>query len=730
MSVQTLLKDLNAPQKDAVQANEGAYLIIAGAGSGKTTALTRRIAYLIQERAVSPHNILAVTFTNKAAAEMRNRVVGLLGTQSQSWSSAGPLMGTFHSICVRILREHSQHLGYDNTFTILDTHDSQVLVKKIMKQMEISTQQFTPRGILEYISRAKNNLMNPADFQAQANSYVEEQIGAVYDRFQRAAHEDQAMDFDDLIRLTIKLFRDHPNILKIYQERFRYILVDEYQDTNYAQYTLIKLLASSHGNLFVVGDDWQSIYKWRGADVSNILNFERDYPKTQVIKLEQNYRSTQSILDAAYGVIKENADRTDKQIWTSQKGGNKIAIFEAASEAQEAAYIAQVITSQVLEGKQKYSDYVVLYRTNAQSRAVEEYFLKNSVPYRIVGGIKFYERKEIKDICAYLRLIINPTNILALERAVSEPRRGIGAKTLGQWITGARSAGRDFIKFALSPQLAGSVTAASKQKIIASFAQFLAGAQVVAKEKPLTQLISHVFEQSGYAKGLMDGTPEGEARHENVQELLSVASKYDEMPDALSLFLEEIALASDTDKIAQESDMVHLMTLHSAKGLEFPVVFIVGLEEGLVPHNRSLTNPEEMEEERRLMYVGVTRAKQKVHLLHTRQRLLFGSVQANPPSRFLDDIPEELKESVKNESHVRESYFQTPGPTSSQTHRRNPKKDYFATPDSGFADGERVKHQEFGVGVVVASDADQISVVFKGKGLTKLAKQFAKLTKV
>lgn len=1100
-----LLKDLNPPQIKAVKADKGAYLIIAGAGSGKTTALTRRIAYLIGEHGVHPTSILAVTFTNKAAAEMRDRVYDLIG-QSVS-RGAGPLIGTFHSVCVRILRENAGMIGYNDTFTILDAHDQQVLIKKIMREMELSTQQFAPRAILETISRAKNNLSGPEQFTAQADSYFSEQVAAIYDRYQRRLKEDHVMDFDDLIRLTIMLFTQFPEVLEKYQRKFEYILVDEYQDTNHAQYKLIDMLAKKYGNIFVVGDDWQcfpattkittpkgekpikdiqkgyevqagsgqgkvctqkvtdtkkhkmngeliriqtksgkslevtpnhlvfgmlgmkkqvyyvylmwkkgmgyrvgvvqgvrvsksgvksngvnvranqeradrmwiltvckkrsdaqmyeslysvkygipvmvfrakgrkmtitqaqidtlyasidtesnakkvfedfhldfayphhipqatirhdrkrlsitytlfsdpshsqekpwathrisisstdkaakkilekngyktrigksmswryekstksyaqveeivtnlkkilpdahcrrcatfvpgerldflpaghiresmfmpvysgkevvldevvkveeiqfsgavydlnvanvhnyiandflvhnSIYRWRGADVSNILGFGKDYPKAEIIKLEQNYRSTQSILDAAYGVIEPNASRSDKQIWTDQKGGKKVTVYEAGSEAEEAAYIADIVTASANEGM-SYNDFVVLYRTNAQSRAVEEYFLKSSVPYRIVGGIRFYERKEVKDMIAYLQLILNHSNMMALERALSEPRRGVGPKTQEGWIRGARAVGANFLHFAhddkYKEKFAEAVTAKSKQVTIRAFAEFVLKAAYLASQKPLTHVIAHIYEASGYRDHLSDGTPEGEARHENVQELLSVAAKYDDMQNALPLFLEEVALASDTDKIAQETDMVHLMTMHSAKGLEFPVVFIVGLEEGLIPHNRALVSHEEMEEERRLMYVGVTRAKREVHLLYTRQRMIFGSLQANPPSRFLDDIPEDLKEEKESKMSA---YSYTSRPVRA--------KKFYDFSDHGedviqikeepteniekknkevkaFADGDRVKHAQFGVGVVVASDAETISIVFKGKGLTRLAKEYAELTKI
>ncbi len=711
-----LLEGLNEPQQEAVQAFEGPFLVSAGAGSGKTTALTRRIAYLIRGRAVSPHNILAVTFTNKAAAEMRVRVDELIDSRY-----ASPVIGTFHSVCVRILREDIQNLGYEKNFTILDAQDQLVLIKKIAKELDLSKQQFAPRVILENISRAKNNLMSPDMFVAQVGGFHEEQIARVYEIYQRTLRENHSLDFDDLIRMTIALFVEHPNILAKYQERFQYILVDEYQDTNHAQYTFIKHLTNKHHNLFVVGDDWQSIYKWRGADIGNILNFEKDFPNAKTIKLEQNYRSTQNILDAAYTVIRDNSDRSDKKIWTSAGSGEQLISFEAHDEREEASYIVDTIQSMMSKGY-KGKDFVVLYRTNAQSRIVEEYFLKNAVSYRIVGGIKFYERKEVKDIMAYLKLVSNPADIISLERAIASPRRGIGGKTFSMWFEGARQTGLNAIEFGVSDKLSQFVKAKSKQKIIYDFCKFIIDARDYYEGHSLTDLIIYLYEKSGFKKSLLDGTIEGEARHENVQELLSVATKYDDIENALRMFIEEVALASDTDKINQDTDMVHLMTLHSAKGLEFPVVFIIGLEEGLIPHNRAMVDNSEMEEERRLAYVGITRAKEQVFLLHARQRLLFGSLQANMPSRFFEDLPSEL---VKKEESTQ------PKRNSDSFFDKKPESVLIVDEDvEEFVDGDKVMHKEFGEGIVVGQDDIIIHIVFKGKGLKKLAKSIAPLEKI
>lgn len=710
-----ILEGLNQPQIEAVKAFKGPFLVIAGAGSGKTTALTRRIAYLIRERAVAPSQILAVTFTNKAAAEMRMRVA-----QQIDLRFARPLIGTFHSVCVKILREDIHFLGYDNSFSILDQQDQLVLIKKILKELDLPKQQFTPRAVLENISRAKNDLLSPDAFSAQIESYVEENIARVYDHYQQTLRENHSLDFDDLIRLTIALFKEHSDVLKKYQDRFHFVLVDEYQDTNYAQYTLIKMLTKVHQNIFVVGDDWQSIYKWRGADVSNILNFEHDFTKAKVIKLEQNYRSTQNILDAAYYVIKHNVGRSDKSIWTQAGSGNKLFIYEAHDEREEAMYIVSRINALKAEGYTE-SDFVVLYRTNAQSRVIEEFFLKNGVHYRIVGGIKFYERKEVKDMVAYMRLIINHMDILSLERAVSEPRRGIGGKTFAQWLDESRAVQLDPISFGCSAHLQKSRIAKSKKLTIGKFCQLIDQLMKYAESHELEEIITHIYEKSGYKSMLLDGTMEGEVRHENVQELLSVATKYDGMENAMRLFVEEISLASDTDRIDHNTNMVHLMTLHSAKGLEFPIVFITGLEEGLIPHSRSMVSEEEMEEERRLIYVGITRAKKQVYFLCTHQRLLFGSLQANIPSRFLGDIPDNLLERECTKIS-RSSY---------NVEEEKPKSVlYKPERDAGFVDGDKVRHRTFGVGIVVGQTDLIIHVVFKEYGLKKLAKSIAPLEKV
>ena len=660
--MQNILENLNPAQKEAVETTEGAVLIIAGAGSGKTKALTHRVAYLIREKKVAPRNILAVTFTNKAAQEMKERVASLLTDSNlrMPFESTNlknyelPVMGTFHSICVRILRHEIEKIGYKKSFNIFDTQDQEALMKKVMKEMEINIDQFKPKAMLGAISKAKNELIDAEMFQSRIGGYYEEIVSKVYTQYQKRLKEQDALDFDDILMLIVKLFQKFPEVLEKYQNLFRYIMVDEYQDTNHAQYALVAMLAKKWGNLCVVGDDWQGIYSWRGANIQNILDFEKDYPQAKVIKLEQNYRSTQNILDAAYGVISKNVNRKDKEIWTDNKGGHLLSAYEARDERDEAEFLIAEIQKMIGEsamrslgtardGKLRLSDFVVLYRTNAQSRIVEEAMLRNSIPYRIIGGLKFYQRKEVKDVIAYLRLIQNFNDEVSLERIINEPRRGVGDVSLGKWLSFAKENNLNYIEAGLKINDSSKLHV-SKIDAIKKFCDFIIrGKEKIAKTK-VTDLIEFVFTESGYEKFLLDGTDEGQTRYENVRELLTVSKKYDEYAgeEGLSLFLEEVALIADTDNIDQASEAVHLMTLHSAKGLEFKVVFIVGLEEGILPHSRSLIDHNEMEEERRLMYVGITRAKEKVYLVYTRERNIYGSTQINSPSRFLDDIPENL----------------------------------------------------------------------------------------
>ena len=748
-----ILEGLNENQKEAVMTVDGPLLIIAGAGSGKTKTLTHRVAYLIKNAGVRPRNILAVTFTNKAAQEMRERIMKILYPEADAkykYSLYGtadlPMIGTFHAICSMILRNEIEVLGYGKSFHIIDDQDRQVLVKKILKELEIDPQQFNPRAILAAISKEKNELTTSEQFAMQVGGYYEEIVSRVYSAYQKQLKENNGLDFDDIIMLTAQLFQNFPQILEKYQSQFRYIMVDEYQDTNRAQYILINLLASKHRNLCVVGDDWQSIYRFRGADIQNILNFEKDYSETKVIHLEQNYRSSQVILDAAYGVISKNINRKDKKLWTEKESGHLVSSYEAQDERDEAEFIAREIGE---NAKGVFKKFVVLYRTNAQSRTIEEIFLKRSIPYRIIGGIKFYQRKEVKDIVAYLRLILNNSDVISLGRIVNEPKRSIGEMTLKKWLTIARQLQLDPIAASLQISSSALQITGSKVEEILKFCEFIRRMKEVQPRIKLADFIEKVFKESGYERMLLAEGTEGEMRWENVKELVSVAQKFDESEneyeDLLSAFLEEVALASDVDNVDQNQDAVHLMTLHSAKGLEFPTVFIVGLEEGILPHARSLLSHGEMEEERRLMYVGLTRAKEKIYLLFTRQRTLFGMAQMNAPSRFLEDIEEKLieKKSYREKDQaIFNSLLEKNYPTSTGFQNARKYKSLSEDKiiggkkeDNGFAKivlkgGERVAHQEFGDGIVVSVVGDVIVVAFKKAGIKRLSVDYARLKRI
>lgn len=614
-----ILKDLNLKQQEAVLCTEGPVLVLAGAGSGKTKTLTHRIAYLIEKKKISPYNILAVTFTNKAANEMKERISRLL---VQKAGLKLPWMGTFHSICVKILHREIEALGYSSNFTIYDQQDSLSLIKRICKDIGIDVKKNNPRAIQSFISGAKSEMLDPKSYRKYIDGYFQEKVADVYDEYQKRLKSMDALDFDDLLNKTVELFEKHDKILKKYQGLFKYILVDEYQDTNQPQYKFCKLLSQKHKNICVVGDDWQSIYAFRGANFRNILNFEKDWPDAKVVKLEQNYRSTKNILSAADAIIKKNESRSDKTLWTQKKGGNLVTLYEAQDQHDEIDFIITEIKS--LMGRYNelnYNDFVILYRTNAQSRSVEEVFLNYGVAYKIVGGVRFYERREIKDILAYLSLIQNPKNKVALERIINLPRRGIGKKTLTK------------------------ILASDDKEVnpkVKKFFEMIDDMRKKSSEINPAELIDYVARKSGYKDFIMDGTPEGEGRWENIEELKSVASK----SDSLDQFLEEIALVADIDNYDKSQDAVTLMTLHNAKGLEYKIVFIVGLEEGLFPHSRSLLDPAEMEEERRLAYVGITRAKENLYLTYARSRLLYGDIKMNMPSRFIEELPEELVDKV------------------------------------------------------------------------------------
>lgn len=735
-----ILEKLNGPQRKAVETTEGPVLVIAGAGSGKTRALTHRVAYLILEKKVRPINILAVTFTNKAASEMKERIAKLLneaespqGYQIPNTKYQIPTIGTFHSVCVKILRREIEKIGYKSSFNIYDDQDQQALMKKTMREMEINLDQWKPKAVLGAISKAKNELIDVERFAQTVGGFWEEIVSKIYTRYQKSLKDQNALDFDDILMLVVKIFQTYPEVLAKYQNLFRYIMVDEYQDTNHAQYTLVKLLSQKYRNIWVCGDDWQGVYSWRGADIQNILDFEKDYPDAVVVKLEQNYRSTQNILDAAYGVISKNENRKDKKIWTENKGGHLITSYEADNERDEAEFIISEIERLKREEGIKLNEAVVLYRTNAQSRPIEEAMLRAALPYRIIGGVKFYQRKEIKDVIAYLRLINNFNDEVSLERIINEPKRGIGQVTLGKWI-----------KFSKDMEINPIVAGLSKNEIlntkykilntkidaISKFCDLVNRMSQLVERLSLTDFIQKVYTESGYEKSLLDGTDEGQARYENVQELLTVAQKYDEYDkgEGLHLFLEEVALIADTDNIDQASEAVHLMTLHSAKGLEFQYVFIVGLEEGIMPHSRSVLDFKQMEEERRLMYVGITRAKRKVYLLFTMERNIYGSTQINSPSRFLDDVPEHLRESANPK--FQETNSKQIQNSNDQNSKAAQLENLKSKIENRFRDGDKVQHPQFGNGMVVASQGDIITVAFGKTGLKKLSASVAPLRKI
>lgn len=693
-----LLSLLNNEQKKAVQHTEGPLLIIAGAGSGKTRALTHRIAYLIKHHGVKPQNILAVTFTNKAAGEMKERVARLLGGRKDA---SKPTLGTFHSICARILRWDGQLLGYKKRFVIYDEYDSLAAIKETMGQLHISQKDFNPRYFKSRISSAKNELVGPKEYEGQAVKITEQICAKVYIAYQERLFCASAFDFDDLIMKTVELFQKFPDVLKKYQKIFQYILIDEYQDTNHAQYMLAKLLARSHRNICVVGDDWQGIYSFRGATIQNILDFEKDYPEAEIIKLEQNYRSTKTIIDASNRIISENTQRTDKKLWTANGAGQKIILASVLDERKEGEFILKQITGQsvtgddlvydfteeqlgnnelgsgildtILAGQKRggfrksgrrsrqpglsyqfwpdeicLKDHVVLYRTNAQSRALEETLLQYGVPYQIIGGVRFYERKEIKDVVAYLRVLVHSEDSVSVKRVINQPARGIGDRTWNALSDFANKQSLDLLKAASQAKQIPGLSVRAKQALT-KFAGLIDDTKTKSKELKPSEVIDLVLKITGYAKMLRDGTEEGEARWENVLELKTVAKKFDNKkgPDGLSQFLEEVALLSEVDNLDESQDGLTMMTVHNAKGLEFPCVFMAGMEEGLFPHQGSYWSAQEMEEERRLAYVGITRAKEKLYLIHAVQRSMHGDTKVNAPSRFLDDIPENLVEEVE-----------------------------------------------------------------------------------
>ena len=652
--MQNLIDGLNNKQKEAVLQTEGPCLVIAGAGSGKTKVLTHKIAYLMSEKRVLPWNILAITFTNKAANEMKQRIETLVGDAVKDmW------IGTFHSICVRILRKFIDRIGFDSSFIIFDSADQRTLIKECLKTLNIDDKMFSDRAVLAEISNGKNEMLEPKAYKIKyEGDFRKTKIGDIYELYQKRLKENNAIDFDDIINYTIKILTENPDILEYYTDKFKYVLVDEYQDTNKAQFTLVSILASKYGNITVVGDNDQGIYSFRGADISNILNFEKDFPGTTIIKLEQNYRCTGNILKAANAVIKNNENKYDKKLWTENDEGHLPCIYQGDDEYDEARYIIEQINHLKTEEYYKYSDFSVLYRMNSQSRAIEDILNREGIPYKVIGGLKFYERKEIKDALCYLRLIANTSDNLSLKRIINEPKRGIGKTSLDNIQEISEKTGismYDVIKNAQNYGL-NRVYANSRE-----FIELIEELKAKKEELTISELLAETLRKSGYTKALeLENTVEAETRLQNLEELMTVAIEFEEQEaeNTLNDFLEGITLSSDIDNLEETDDMVTLMTLHSAKGLEFPVVFLVGMEEGIFPGYKSIGEPKEIEEERRLFYVGITRAKEYLYLSCAKHRTIFGSTSYNAISRFVGEIPKELLDGYNEISNCKEESFE------------------------------------------------------------------------
>jgi DNA helicase-2/ATP-dependent DNA helicase PcrA len=747
-----ILSDLNPPQQEAVRHGDGPLLILAGAGSGKTRVITRRIAYLIARRGLQPWQILAVTFTNKAADEMRKRVEQLLGARGLNVA-----LGTFHSTCVRILRKWHAELGYRHSFVIYDDADQLSLIKDCLKSVNLSERAMNPRGVAARISRAKNEMLTPGEYAGMATDFTEERTAKIYSLYQERLKASHAVDFDDLLMLTVLLFRDRPHVLEYYQNLWRYVLVDEYQDTNHAQYQIVNFLSSRHGNLCVVGDDDQSIYRWRGADLNNILDFERDHPGCRVIKLEQNYRSTQIILDGAGDVVAHNVGRKGKTLWTDNPGGEPIVVYNARDEQAEAGFVAQRIRDLSAEHGHSLDDFAVFYRTNAQSRVLEDALRRDVTPYVIVGGLRFYERKEVKDLVAYLRLVANPDDAQSFKRIVNVPARGIGAATVEK-LEGLAQTERVSIWDACTRIADRKILGPKVLKALGELVGLIERTRAKLDVMAVPELIVDLLDTTGYLADLKnEGTIEAESRMENLQELVSAAREFMERSEdrTLQAFLDSVALIADIDEMSEGTGAVTLMTLHSAKGLEFPVVFITGMEEGVFPHARALSDDDELEEERRLCYVGMTRAKQQLFLTSALSRRLYNNDNYNLPSRFLDEVPERL---VQRWNGLGSAKCQALGAESGgwRAASREPRADgrdrtqsvWSSTSDLGprtadrhyesetpFVDnllvGMRVRHPEWGVGTIkerIGEGEDlKVVVTFAGVGRKKIAASFVQL---
>ena len=729
-----ILNGLNPQQHQAVTAPDGPVLVLAGPGSGKTRVLTHRVAYLVSHQDVYPWRIMAVTFTNKAAREMRDRLVELLGASRASELT----LGTFHATCARILRREAPNVGISRDYVIFDTGDQLNVTQQVIRELNLDEKKYRAAAILNAISRAKNELIRPQEYRAQ--SYYEEVVRRIYERYQAILHANNAFDFDDLIMAVTILFDEHPDILKGYQEKYRYVLVDEFQDTNMAQYVLVLQLTAHWRNMFCVADEDQSIYRWRGADYRNIARLRDDFEDLSQIVLEQNYRSTQTILDAARAIIRHNSNRVNKSLFTDRGRGVQIVTYEAFDENDEAQYVVDRIVDLRQRRAARYGDCAVMYRTNAQSRAIEDAFIRAGLPYKLVGATRFYARREIKDVLAYLRLIHNPTDSVSLARIINVPPRGIGRKTLGQLERAAQERGVpawDVLRELPAPGK-NDPFGARARKALGAFIALLQGWLQMADDLSVVQLMDAVLERSGYRDYVLDGTAEGRERWDNILELRGVAAEYQDM--TLTEFLADVALVSDVDNLSDEVDAPTLLTLHAAKGLEFPVVFITGLEEGIFPHQRSFDDPEEMAEERRLMYVGVTRAKERLYLTRVFRRTLRGQSDVADPSRFLGDIPEKLVQGTYAGTNRRaaqpargtaRSYGQ---PTDQATRWRPALRPIESRPVAQYRAGQRVRHPQFGEGIVIESklhrDDEEVSIVFEEAGIKRLLVSFASLEKL
>nr|WP_122013303.1 UvrD-helicase domain-containing protein [Maliibacterium massiliense] len=741
------LSQLNAMQREAVMQTDGALLVLAGAGSGKTRVLTHRIAHLIADEGVAPYHILAVTFTNKAAREMRERLETLVEGGRDVWCS------TFHALCVRILRREAQHIGYTSSFTIYDEEDTGKLLQRCMEQVGVGGDNYPLRLVRSHISKAKDKMLSPEAYAKGCDDWRIEKITQVFALYEKHLKENNAMDFDDLILNTLTLFADHPDVLSAYSARFRYIHVDEYQDTNMAQYMLVKLLAGYHGNICVVGDDDQSIYGWRGADIRNILEFEKDFPGAHVVRLEQNYRSCGNILDAANDVIANNRSRKQKRLWTDKGDGDKIHVLSLADEHAEARYVAGEITRLVQEDNFRYSEIAVLYRTHAQSRLLGNALVTNNIPYRVYGGTSFYQRREIKDALAYLRVLVNMNDEISLARILNVPKRGIGDVALEHI---RALANRQDIPWIVAILDFESLSDAPT-RIVRPIAQFAALLRQLMAERemlPLGEFVAQMIEESGLARQYGGETDEDRTRRENLRELVGAANEFVQQCEGeatLEEWLDVISLETSSDGLEEGDSAVTMMTVHGAKGLEFPVVFITGMEEGVFPHARSIESESQMEEERRLCYVGITRAMQCLYITHTYQRTLMNNTSCNPPSRFLREMPQEILDSFAEPRRYQESNF-----VSSSQQRARASSNRISMWDKAVTDaqagahsaahtpsaphaqdagvslcvGDKVRHASFGQGTVIATKGDLVSVAFDGRGIKQLVKSLARLDKV